>query len=203
MPANNLRFVRRFRTYPAPKNIGVQPDCKIWQAIRATMAAPCLFKAIEIPSTGEIPECFADGGLGCNNPSLEVVREAAQLFGDNCTVSVFLSIGAGHPGIIKLPKSADVWQKLIQALDGIATDCERIADDLKHRCSSIPDIYFRLNILHGAAMVPHDEWSKSGEMLTHTRAYLQADDVSRNIDLIAKHLCNVPPSSITLAAMGK
>jgi len=44
--------------------------CKIWQAARATSAAPTFFKRIKIGRKQE----YIDGGMGCNNPS-EVVLD--------------------------------------------------------------------------------------------------------------------------------
>ena len=62
-----------FRTYQSRE---IHPDCKIWEAARATSATPTLFKRIEI---GGQP--FIDGGLGHNNPSRLLLDEAKGLFG--------------------------------------------------------------------------------------------------------------------------
>ncbi|KDR66798.1 hypothetical protein GALMADRAFT_29105, partial [Galerina marginata CBS 339.88] len=51
-----------FRTYKSHK---VHSNCKIWEAARATSAAPTFFKRIEIGRN----QPFIDGGLGRNNPS--------------------------------------------------------------------------------------------------------------------------------------
>ncbi len=52
-----------------------------------------------IVGLGGISSSYIDAGLGHNNPSKEVREEAMQLFGSNCPVRVFLSIGTGHPGL--------------------------------------------------------------------------------------------------------
>ncbi|KAK0467540.1 acyl transferase/acyl hydrolase/lysophospholipase [Armillaria novae-zelandiae] len=72
----NLRSPQRFRTYQGLPNQG--PDCKIWEAARATTTAPTFFKAIKIAGPGG--------------------DEAKELFGPNRRTGVLVSIGTGHPG---------------------------------------------------------------------------------------------------------
>jgi patatin-like phospholipase/acyl hydrolase len=50
MPANNMAYPRRFRTYQVRENASV--NCKIWEAARATTAAPTFFKRIAIGEEG-------------------------------------------------------------------------------------------------------------------------------------------------------
>ncbi len=78
MPAINLRSPQRFRTYQGLPNQG--PDCKIWEAARATTAAPT-FKAIKIAGPGGFGPDYVDAGLGFNNLTKEVKDEAKELFG--------------------------------------------------------------------------------------------------------------------------
>lgn len=69
-------------------------ECHIWQAARATSAAPSFFKPmrIEIPRPGRF---YVDGGLRYNNPSKLVLDEARHLWP---TVKRFclVSIGTGR-----------------------------------------------------------------------------------------------------------
>ena len=63
-----------FRSYSGE---GIQPSqCAIWQAARATSAAPSFFKEMYIdnPRPGIN---YVDGGLGHNNPA-EVALEEAE-----------------------------------------------------------------------------------------------------------------------------
>ena len=67
-----------FRTY----NIESPNDnIRIWEAARATSAAPTLFKRISIGPKGAEEE-FLDGGMGCNNPVLRLIEEAEEAFPD-------------------------------------------------------------------------------------------------------------------------
>ncbi len=77
----NLRSPQRFRTYQGLPNQG--PDCKKWDAARATTAAPTFFKAIKIAGPGGFSSDYVDAGLGFNNPTKEVRDEAKELFGPN------------------------------------------------------------------------------------------------------------------------
>lgn len=100
MPANNMAHPRRFRTYQVREN--ASPNCFIWEASRATTAAPTFFKRISIGEEGRAKEDFIDGGIRCNNPVKQVIEEARTLFGDNSILGCLVSIGTGHPGIIGL-----------------------------------------------------------------------------------------------------
>ena len=42
MPANSIKYATRFRTYIVRNH--TTPNCKIWEAARATTAAPTFFK---------------------------------------------------------------------------------------------------------------------------------------------------------------
>ncbi|OBT85481.1 hypothetical protein VE02_06195 [Pseudogymnoascus sp. 03VT05] len=48
-------------------------ECKVWEACRATSAAPTFFDPVQI---GPYKQSFIDGGLGYNNPIFKVYDEA-------------------------------------------------------------------------------------------------------------------------------
>lgn len=66
-------------------------DCTIWEAARATAAAPFYFPTAKIRG-----KKFRDGGLSYNNPVSEVLREGTDLFGEHSvswsSVSVPVSV---------------------------------------------------------------------------------------------------------------
>ena len=66
--------------------------CPIWEAARATTAAPTFFKSMSI---GTPPIQYVDGGLGANNPSRLALRECRSIWGPDTKVCL-LSIGTGH-----------------------------------------------------------------------------------------------------------
>ena len=66
-----------FRTYPVGTN--EMFNCTIWEAARATSAAPTIFKSIEIGGPGT-RQLYIDGGVGLNNPTRQVIVEAESAF---------------------------------------------------------------------------------------------------------------------------
>jgi len=189
MPANSMANPRRFRTYRVRANENA--NCKIWEAARATTAAPTFFKRIAIGDEGQAKEEFVDGGLACNNPANQVLDEARVIFGNNRPVRCLVSIGTGHPGTIGLAKP-DAFQRilptdLIQVLKKIATDCENTARELKRRFATAEKFYFRFNVAHGAEGILLEEWNKMGPLTEHTKAYM--DEESTYIDEVVSVLC--------------
>jgi len=183
MPALNISSPRLFRTYVVRENRSY--NCPIWQAARATSAAPTFFKRICIGEKGSEEE-FIDGGLGCNNPVKQVLEEAEAAFGSNQYVACIISIGSGQPGVIGL-KSPDAFQKalpldLIPVLRRIATDCESAAEDIEKRFRNIPSVYFRFNVEQGMQGVTLAEGDRLGEVTQHTMQYIQKTTVSQRIN---------------------
>ena len=66
LEASNMRFPELLRSYPTPGRDAIK--CEIWEAARATAAAPTFFKEIEIKHSGGATLHFVDGALECNNP---------------------------------------------------------------------------------------------------------------------------------------
>jgi predicted acylesterase/phospholipase RssA len=200
MPAKNLAYPRRFRTYPVRELASA--NCMIWEAARATTAAPTFFKRIAISEEGRAKEEFVDGGLRCNNPSVQVLEEARNIFGDDRKISCLVSIGTGHPGTIGLSKP-DSFQKilptkLIGVLKAIATDCESTAHGLRSRFKQFPNFYFRFNVTHGAGSVSLKEWEKMSDVETHTKAYMEEVTISASIDAVVKLLCTCGTDGFTI-----
>ena len=81
-----------FRSYSAD---GVsRSKCAIWEAARATTAAPSFFKPMTI-NRPPPPITYVDGGLGYNNPSQLALLEAQRLWKSKKDVCL-VSIGTGQ-----------------------------------------------------------------------------------------------------------
>ena len=165
------------------------------------MASPTLFKPVKIQMLGGIVEEFTDAGNKCNNPSVIILGEAADVFGVNSCIGLFLSIGAGHPGIIKLPKADRFQQDLLKALTDISKDCEHVVDELKKRFSDILHIYMRFNVSYGLDLDNLEE----GQIVTHVKAYLTDIGISQQVDKVVESLIREisPRFSVTLGTMSK
>ena len=191
IPAENMAHPRHFRTYQVRENASF--NCMIWEAARATTAAPTFFKRIKIGEDGRAQEDFLDGGMRFNNPASQVIHEARSVFGDTSTLGCLVSIGTGHPGIIGFSKP-DGFQKwlpvgLISVLKRIVTNCEETAHTLALLFKDTPNHYFRFNVTHGAGEISLEEWEKMKEVETHTKAYMEEISVSQAIDAVVKILC--------------
>ena len=183
MPAANMTAAipRLFRTYRVSKNQSF--NCTIWEAARATTAAPTFFKGIDICAPGS-KERFIDGALGRNNPVWQVFEEAELVF-PNRRVACTISIGSGQAQTIAIPKPS-LFQRIlpfdvVNAMVQIATHCERTAEETERRFKSSPNLYFRLNVEQGMQNVTLDQWDRLGEVATHTNQYLLKVEVDQKV----------------------
>ena len=169
-----------FRTYPSRET---HSGCKIWEAARATSAAPTFFKLIEIGRG----QPFIDGGLGRNNPSRVVLHEANTLFGTR-PIGCLVSIGTGQAEIISIPKPGFLQQVLptdvVEALRAISTDCEATHEDMQHLFANLSNIYFRLNVEQGMQGIGFSEWEKLANAEAHTTQYMKRQVVDKELTLV-------------------
>ena len=196
MPANSIKYARRFRTYVVRNH--ATPNCKIWEAARATTAAPTFFKRIAIGELGQIKEQFLDAAVGCNNPTQEVLDESRLVFGDDRPLGVLISLGTGQkstPSLTSstafqkiLPTKLNEFANLMKVLAKIATDSERVADDMSRRFGTVPDTYFRFNATHGVGEITLEEWERMDEVQALTHSYLQEPSVSNLVDAAVKRI---------------
>ncbi len=138
-----------FRSYEGPKFETPPPngadthEVAVWQALRATSAAPFYFKAIKIDGLGT----FVDGGVCNNNPVLIALAEAKALGRDiHCVVSV----GTGDAQT--LPPQKGLSKKLNPLAKLIAEATE--ANSAHSRAARTPELYgkyFRFNVPIGEA----------------------------------------------------
>lgn len=84
-----------FRSYPTPEGLPSTSgtnDCEVWQAGRATSAAPTYFEPFELNG-----ENYYDGGVIANNPVRVALREAESLWPGR-EIGCVLSLGCGWFG---------------------------------------------------------------------------------------------------------
>lgn len=183
-----------FRSYKVPRT---DINCKIWEAARATSAAPTFFKRIKIGKKNDQVQ-FVDAALGCNNPVRQVLNEA-ELACENVPIDCILSVGTGKPQTVGLPEP-DAFQKLlptkiIEVLKKLATDSDRVAEEMEQQYKNIPGIYFRLNVEQGMQGITLEEWKKLGEVRAHTMQYLRRVRVSKEVDDLVNALTGEHVSS--------
>ena len=194
IPAANMAHPRLFRSYAVQENAST--NCKIWEAARATTAAPTFFKHMTIIDDTGAREDFLDGGLRFNNPAQLVLDEAMTIFGGASKLGCLVSIGTGHPGTMGLSQP-DAFQKILRTemvgvLKQIATNCEKTAHELAGRFRQSPDRYFRYSVSHGVGNISLEEWKRMNEVQTHTKAYMEEIEVSGSIKKVVEILCQPP-----------
>ena len=169
-----------FRTYPSRET---HSGCKIWEAARATSAAPTFFKHIEIGRG----QPFIDGGLGRNNPSRVVLDEANALFRTR-PIGCLVSIGTGQAEIINVKKPGFLQQvvptDVIEALKAISNDCEATHEDMRRLFANLSNTYFRLNVEQGMQGIGFSEWEKLAKVEAHTAQYMKRKEVDEKLALM-------------------
>lgn len=170
----------RFRTYDSPK--GSFEEVTIWEACRATLAAPTYFPPV---SVGHPPVAFVDGGLGYNNPIQALLEERTNVWPSR-DIGCIVSIGTG----IAIPQDVGRSLKpLVKTLKKIAVDTEQVARETKERMQHeypSQDIYFRFNVQHGLGSISLEKWKELGRVRTVTEDYLQEN--WRRVDLCASQI---------------
>ncbi|EPS38438.1 hypothetical protein H072_7827 [Dactylellina haptotyla CBS 200.50] len=155
-PAVNIGNPRLFRTYETREE--ASPNIPIWQAARATSAAPTFFKRAFIGS-GSLKEEFIDAGLGCNNPTKQLLDEAERFYEADYPISCIVSI-----------------------------DCESTAEEIEKRFKNNKDTYFRFSVDQGLQDIKLGEWDKLSTVLTHTLEYTRKFATGERIDRAVKTL---------------
>ncbi|RFN46273.1 ankyrin repeat-containing protein [Fusarium flagelliforme] len=171
--ARAMNIPRLFRSYSS-HNAGEYENAAIWQAGRATSAAPKFFKRLRI-GQGILQEEFLDGGIGSNNPTKIMIDEVGSIYPER-SISCIISIGTGRPDVTEV-KAPSFFQRvipmeLIDALKDMATDCEAIALEMKNKFRECPNLYFRFNVEHGLEDIRLDNWQELGNIKAKTVQYL-------------------------------
>lgn len=172
-------------------------DCMIWQAARATTAAPTFFIPITINGIK-----YSDGGTGFNNPAELSIDEAKRIW-PNRSITCLVSIGTGQRGPIQLesePKS--FFQKTLSYFFpswsfkiNVAEWCVRLltSSHTKHlellKKLNVNQNYFRFDVSQGMSNIGLDEWKKLGLLIALTQNYMD-NEMLKEKEHLAKLLLN-------------
>ncbi len=154
-----------FRTYDSPKSDSSKPDhirnpgsaatCLVWEAARATSAAPQYFHPVVIDK-----EMFVDGGFGTNNPTFEAFAEVTQSKVDLDPLVISIGSGAGrrHSSSRTSKMKPRLVSSIHSAID-IATDTKRVHEEMSVIARRRNFEYFRFTVDEGLEDVLLDSWS--------------------------------------------
>ncbi|KXH49099.1 hypothetical protein CSIM01_09230 [Colletotrichum simmondsii] len=207
-----------FRTYKGSSNSA--HNVEIWEAARATSAAPTFFHPISIEVESERDQ-YVDGAVTYNNPARLVLSEAESYFGPRRTLGFLLSLGTGlkvsdkkinvvpqgqlvdRPVVARQGSGALFSRgtiKILKHAKASLTDSEPEHQALEQRFQKTNYAYWRLNLDRGAADIKLNEYKKMGLLRAATERYLQDIGVSTNIDKIVSMLYKKEGVNLSLDA---
>ena len=166
-------------------------ECFLWEAARATTAAPIFFDKISLKASGAT---FVDGAMRLNNPIYELVREAERIFHQQ-SIGCIVSVGTGWTNSASLANSK--LHNIAAACAKIALDAQGKADEFLHDSFGTElwkaKKYFRFNVEQGMQDVKLDEWKATEKMAAMTAAYLSRKDKAEEVQSCARCLLNPSP----------
>jgi len=165
-----------FRTY-ASQSARFNPT--IVEALCATITTPPLFSPTKI-SSHSIQQTFVGSGLGANNPTRELLKEASSIFGADRRVAQIISLGSGTPRSISLNASQGA-KGVNRMLEEMMADCEIVAHELSTRLTRLHP-YLRLSVDRGMEDLIMTDWSKVGNIESYTRAYVDNPHIIKALE---------------------
>ncbi|KAG9079751.1 hypothetical protein FRC06_007510 [Ceratobasidium sp. 370] len=143
---------------------------KIWEAARATSAAPAFFSPIAI---GDLGVVYVDGAVsGHCNPSV-LAREEAEQMWPGREIGLLLSLGTGSPTEVSL--SGQVSSKLIGFI-GLSANTiqvhEAVARSYNQTHESGHSPYVRLSVENTIDKIRMDDFEKMPQIASATATYL-------------------------------
>lgn len=194
----------RMRTYDS--NTADAFPARIWEAARATSAAPTFFQPITINGVK-----YGDGGTGWNNPTAEALAEARHIW-PNRLIGCLLSLGTGLEEAIQLSEGNDepskgfsrsLFQKLAPGTSfklevakycvASLTSCEKIHREVSEKYPDriTPSVnYFRFNVPQGMSKIGLEEWKKVGDIVALTEDYMDHGEMLERKKTVARVLSN-------------
>ena len=191
-----MKNIRLLRSYQSKDN--QEYDCAIWEAARATAAAPTYYASVQIGPTGR-KENFIDGALGCNNPIYKLHDEAERCFDSLRKVACVVSLGTGKrrtTQILPADRLVDklTWnaRRLMKSLKELAVDSEKSAEDMKRKYIGTDGLYYRFNVERGLEDVELADWDKLAKLRAITLGYIADPDIRLELDKVADALVGAP-----------
>jgi len=160
---------------------GRQPpfQCTIVEAAVATMATPGLFEPFSI-GTFPYKQKYIGAGTVYGNPGERILREAREVYGYECRISIILSIGSGsRPNLSQEKAVASIGSANI--LSHIAFHSDITAKSLEFQLSNV-DGYLRISV--PAPLWSENDWANLGQIASDTEDYLARErETSTAMDL--------------------
>ena len=160
-------------------------NCTIWEAGRATSAAPSFFDPVTI---GQYGQQFVDGATGCNNPVRQVLSEARSIWTNaDDRIQCLISIGTGQA---RMTGFGENLQDVARSILRIATETELTAENFMkdHSHVGLSGRYHRFNVARGLEMVALEDYAAKPIIASATMAYLNGHEIARQLEICASLL---------------
>ncbi|KAF3188431.1 hypothetical protein TWF225_003407 [Orbilia oligospora] len=152
----------------------IDEQVRIWEAVRATSAAPTFFKPMNINGVE-----YSDGGLGYNNPAMLTYLEVVQTYGKGFPIKCFISVGTGASANIKIRDNEGLGTytiDLLNFLKDLATNTRRAHHEVKELLQ-FSNNYFRFEVGKDlGSRVGMDRHDLLGVIQSDTEDYLNSRD---------------------------
>lgn len=150
-------------------------ETKIWQALRATSAAPTFFEEI---SFGTPKITYIDGGLGYNSPCVEIDAQAKSIWKGRA-IGCVVSIGTGLQTIPNIKKTG--WLpfddlSIASAIVQMATSTTRVDNEMQRMYRDTETEYYRWDVDTGLGDISLEQWMREDEMASATQIYMEDSD---------------------------
>ena len=177
------------RSYELNEIGHVDYECMIWEAVRATSAAPLFFEPITLKAS---KASFVDGGVRVNNP-IEQISHEAELIWPGRSIGCLLSIGTGVMTVKGFDVGKSQLHEVLKTLADIATDAETKARDyqtvnLQGRSLLRAGKYYRFSVPQWISDFDLADFEKVPYMESMTVPYIL--DHKERLILCAQNLVN-------------
>ncbi|KAH6707866.1 acyl transferase/acyl hydrolase/lysophospholipase [Leptodontidium sp. MPI-SDFR-AT-0119] len=177
------------RSYITSKPSEENYNCTIWEAARATSAAPLFFEPTQL-SSDVSQATFVDGALHLNNPIAKVINEAEYIWPTAAFKSI-VSIGTGWIRVTGLNNSNLRLHHVVQTCVDLALNChneaEKFVGDRKGKELSEAGVYHRFDVDWGMDSVALDNWHKMDDIDAFTQEYLGRQE--SELEKCSRSLC--------------
>jgi hypothetical protein len=177
-------------SYYSPRStVDLLRHTKIWEACRATAAAPGFLDPITIKA-GPLEQEFVSGTLGANNPVYELWAEAQALWDParlEYRLKCMISIGSGLRQFRPLSYQ---MTSLLSTFVELATETEKTAERFRRerRILDGEERYYRFNVIRGLEDIGLEEFHMINDISARTSSYLADGVVAKSIKACASHL---------------
>ena len=179
---------------------------RIWEAARATSAAPTFFQPITINRVQ-----YGDGGTEWNNPTAEAMAEAHHIWPSR-PIGCLLSLGTGLEGAIQLsegngelsqgfsrslleklspqtPFQVEVAEYCVASLISCESIHRKVSEKFPERI--VPNRnYFRFNVPQGMSKIGIEDWKNVGDIISLTEVYMNHGESLGQKKTVARVLLN-------------